>query len=94
MAAKRNVRRSFAGLLIRLIIVLFCLSAWKSPIVFAQAATSPKNDCSAVENPPTLKEIKMISATYSDEAMQKKIEGTVVVCVTVDAQGKVTNASV
>jgi hypothetical protein len=33
----------------------------------------------------------MMSGAYSDDAMQKKVEGTVVVCVTVDAHGEVTN---
>jgi TonB family protein len=33
----------------------------------------------------------MMAGTYSTDAMQKKVEGTVVVCVTVDAHDKVTN---
>jgi TonB family protein len=93
MAARRTIRRSIAGLLFRLMIVMFCLTAWKWPSAMAQDTTGGKNDCSDVENPPTLKAIKIIPGTYSSDAMQKKAEGTVVVCVTVDTQGKVTNVS-
>jgi TonB family protein len=35
----------------------------------------------------------MMSGTYSDDARKKMVEGTVVVCVTVDTYGKVTNVS-
>lgn len=75
MAAQPNIRSSFAGVLFRLIIVIFCLSAWKSPSVMAQDTTA-KKDCNEVEHPPTLKAIKMMAGTYSADAMQKKVEGT------------------
>ena len=93
MDAKPNIRGSFAGVLFRLIVVIFCLSTWKSPTVLAQDSTSRKNDCSAVDHPAALKAVKLMSGAYSDEAMQKKADGKVVVCVTVDGYGKVTNVS-
>ena len=69
------------------------MSAWKLPSVMAQDTSSSKNDCSDAEHPPTLKAIKMMSGTYNDDARKKMVEGTVVVCVTVDTHGKVTNVS-
>jgi TonB family protein len=94
MAARRTIRRSIAGLLIPLIIVMFCLTAWKWPSVMAQdTAAAGKNDCNDVDHPHALKAIKMMAGAYSAEATQKKVEGLVVVCITVDAHGKVTNVS-
>lgn len=93
MAVERNIGRSFAGVFFRLIVVLTSLTSVKSPSVMAQNTTPGKKDCSDVEHPPTLKTIKMMAGTYSADATQKKVEGTVVVCVTVDAHGKVTNVS-
>jgi TonB family protein len=86
MVARRTFRRSVAGLLIRLIIVMFCLAAWNCPIVMAQDTTAAgKNDCNDVDHPPALKAIKMMAGAYSAEATQKTVEGLVVVCITVDA---------
>ena len=93
MAAECTTRRSIADVLFCLIIVIPCMSAWKLPSVMAQDTSSSKNDCSDAEHPPTLKAIKMMSGTYSDDARKKMVEGTVVVCVTVDTYGKVTNVS-
>ena len=36
-----------------------------------------------------LKPIKMVNGTYSEEAIKKSVEGTVVICVTVNADGTV-----
>ena len=93
MAAECTTRRSIADVLFCLIIVIPCMSAWKLPRVMAQDTSSSKNDCSDAEHPPTLKAIKMMSGTYSDDARKKMVEGTVVVCVTVGTYGKVTNVS-
>jgi TonB family protein len=93
VAARRKIRRSIASLLFRLIIVMFCLTAWKWPSAMAQDTTAVKNDCNDVDHPLALKAIKMMAGAYSAEVTQKKIEGLVVVCITVDAHGKVTNIS-
>jgi TonB family protein len=49
-----------------------------------------RNDCAVNEN---LKIKKSISGTYTEEATRKNVEGTVVLCLTVDEHGKVTDVS-
>ena len=93
MAAQRNLLSPFAGVFFRLIIVVCCVNAWKLPRVMAQDTSSSKNDCSDVKHPAILKAIRIMSGTYTDDARKKMVEGTVVVCVTVDGHGNVTNVS-
>ena len=49
-----------------------------------------RNDCAASEN---LKLKKSIPGTYTEEATRKNVEGTVVLCLTIDGHGKVTDVS-
>jgi TonB family protein len=56
----------------------------------AQETTSRQDPCKFTE---ILKATKTVLPTHTDEATKKSIEGTVVVCVTVDAKGKVTDVS-
>jgi TonB family protein len=56
----------------------------------AQQTSSRQDACKFSEN---LKATKTVTGTYTDEASKKGVEGTVVLCVTVDAKGKVTDVS-
>ncbi len=56
--------------------------------VFGQNADSPPK-CPR----QNLKTIKTVFGMYTEEASEKNVEGTVILCVTVDAQGKVTAAT-
>src|ERR1700741_3616757 len=49
-----------------------------------------RNDCAVIEN---LKIKKSVPGTYTEEATRKNAEGTVVLCLTVDGHGKVTDVS-
>jgi len=49
-----------------------------------------RNDCAVSEN---LKIKKSVPGTYTEEATTKNAEGTVVLCLTVDGHGKVTDVS-
>jgi TonB family protein len=65
------------------------LSAAGAPIAFSQEATSPQNACS-IYTP--LKTTKTVAGVYSEEATRKGVEGKVVICVTVNSEGKVATA--
>jgi TonB family protein len=49
---------------------------------------SPPNKCAISQ---LLKPTRTVTGTYTEEATRKGVEGTVVLCVTVDANGTVTN---
>jgi TonB family protein len=49
-----------------------------------------RNDCPVSEN---LKIKKSVQGTYTEEATRKNVEGTAVLCLTVDGHGKVTDVS-
>lgn len=49
-----------------------------------------RNDCAVSEN---LKVKKSVPGTYTEEATTKNAEGTVVLCLTVDGHGKVTDVT-
>ena len=55
----------------------------------SQNTNSPQNECATSEilKPTT----KTLPGTYTEEAEKNNIEGTVVLCLTVDASGKVTD---
>lgn len=57
----------------------------------AQETTSRQDACKIRQN---LKPTKTVPGTYTDEASRKGVEGTVVLCVTVDANGRVTDVTV
>lgn len=57
----------------------------------AQNAKSREDACPVNSS---LKVKKSVRGNYSNEAMKKHVEGTVVMCVTVDANGRVTNVRV
>jgi len=56
--------------------------------ISAQENTSRQDACKISQN---LKPTKTVPGIYTDEAARKGVEGTVVLCVTVDANGRVTN---
>jgi TonB family protein len=69
------------GVVLVLMVVMPCTA-------FCQS-TNPRHEC-PIQN---LKAIKTVFGTYTDEASDKNVEGTVTLCVTVDAQGKVTEVA-
>jgi TonB family protein len=56
----------------------------------AQQATSRQHACTISQN---LRTTKTVTGIYTDEATRKGVEGTVALCVTVDANGRVTDVS-
>jgi len=57
----------------------------------AQETTSRQDACKISQN---LKPTKTVPGTYTDEASRKGVEGTVVLCVAVDANGRVTDVTI
>jgi TonB family protein len=59
------------------------------PLAAVCQSTTPRNEC------PTqnLKTTKTVFGTYTEEASNKNVEGTVTLCATVDGQGKVTEVT-
>jgi TonB family protein len=57
----------------------------------AQETTSRQDPCKISQN---LKPTKTVPGTYTDEASRKGVEGTVVLCVAVDANGRVTDVTI
>jgi TonB family protein len=57
---------------------------------YAQDAASQQNTCRTSDN---LKSTKTVTGTYTEEAAKKNVEGTVVLCVTVDGNGRVTDVN-
>ena len=66
--------------------VVGVLTAAVAAVAFAQEPTIPQDLCKMDIH---LKPIKMVNGTYSEEAIKKSVEGTVVICVTVNADGTV-----
>jgi TonB family protein len=72
------------------IFATFALNVTKPQVVLCQNANSPRNECAVSEN---LKPTKTVSGAYTEEASKKNVEGTVVLCVTVDGHGRVIDVS-
>jgi TonB family protein len=75
---------------------LFGAFAVSALIVIAPANTAARETTSrqdACRISQTLKPTKTVAGTYTDEATRKGVEGTVVLCVIVDAKGRVTDVS-
>ena len=68
--------------------VIGALTTAGTVCAFAQDATAPQEQCKIDIH---LKPIKMVDGKYSEEAIKKSIEGTVDMCVTVNAEGKVAD---
>lgn len=66
------------------------LNATKAQVTVSQDTNSRRNGCAISD---TLKPTKTLSGTYTEEATKKNVEGTVVLCATVDGHGKVTDVS-
>ena len=81
----RLVRRATA-----LTAAVFFLSICNSGVAICQNEQDRRNECAINDN---LKILKSPPGTYSEEATRKNVEGTVILCVTVDGQGKVTDVS-
>ncbi len=83
------------GLLSPFIRSLLCVASAVSTLTViepvaacAQDSTSRQNACRISD---TLKTTKTVPGTYTEEATRKNVEGTVVLCVTVDGNGRVTD---
>jgi TonB family protein len=68
------------------IFATFALNVIKPQVALGQNADPQRNGCSFSE---ILKPTKTVFGTYTEEATKKNVEGTVVVCVTVDGHGRV-----
>ena len=68
------------------IFATFALNVIQPQVALGQNADSQRNECVPSE---ILKPTKTVSGTYTEEATKKNVEGTVVVCVTVDGHGRV-----
>lgn len=68
----------------------FALSVINSHVALCQNANFQRNECAVSEN---LKPTKTVTGTYTEEATKKNVEGKVVLCVTVDGHGRVTDVS-
>lgn len=62
----------------------------KPQVTVSRDTNSQRNRCAISEN---LKPTKTSVGTYTEEATNKNVEGTVVLCATVDEHGKVTDVS-
>src|SRR5882762_352904 len=60
----------------------------------AQEANVQQNSCKLDPKTPPPKLIKTVTGIYSEEAMLKDVKGTVVLCVTVDKSGRVSDAKI
>jgi TonB family protein len=78
--------RSFAGLAV----TTFVLSVANPQAALCQDAIFRQNRCALSEN---LKPTKTVHGRYTEEAAKNNAEGTVVLCVTVDEDGEVTDVS-
>jgi TonB family protein len=81
----RFVRRALP-----LAIAVIVLSMVNPCSALCQNDQGQRNDCAVSES---LKTIKTVPGTYTEEATRKNVEGTVVLCATVNGQGKVTQVS-
>jgi TonB family protein len=75
---------------IGLAIAIFALTIAKPEAALGQIADSRQNRCAITES---LKPTKTFPGTYTEEATKKNAEGIVVLCVTVDGHGNVTDVS-
>ena len=73
-----------------LAMTMFILSMACPGSALCQNDQGHRNDCAVSEN---LKIKKSVPGTYTEEAITKNAEGTVVLCLTVDGHGKVTDVS-
>jgi TonB family protein len=72
------------------IFAAFALNVIQPQVALSQNANSQRNECAKGEN---LKPTKTVTGTYTEEAARKNVEGTVVLCVTVDGHGSVIAVS-
>jgi TonB family protein len=75
----------FRTVIVRASVASLLTTVWTA-VAFAQDATAAPNVCNV---DPQLKPIKTVVGQYSEEATKNGVEGRVVVCVTVNAEGKV-----
>jgi TonB family protein len=75
---------------ITLAVAVFALSICNSGVAFCQNERGRRNECTINDN---LKVLKSLEGTYTEGATRKNVEGTVILCVTVDGQGKVTDVN-
>ena len=68
----------------------FTLNVIKPPVALCQNVNSQRNECAISEN---LKPTKTVTGTYTEGAARKNVEGTVLLCVTVDGHGRVIDVS-
>src|SRR5271165_5390765 len=73
-----------------LAMTLFLLGMANPRSALCQNDQGHRNDCAVSEN---LKIKKSVPGTYTEEATTKNAEGTVVLCLTVDGHGMVTDVS-
>jgi TonB family protein len=85
-----GIPTSFIGAIVCIIVAAFAPSVTKSKIILRQDAGAQRNKCAISE---TLKPTKTVQGTYTKEATNKNVEGAVVLCVTVDAHGRVTDVT-
>jgi len=78
----------FARRALTLAITVFVLSMANPRSALCQNDQGQRNDCAVGES---LKTIKTVPGTYTEEATRKNVEGTVVLCAIVNGQGKVTH---
>ena len=69
---------------------VIALNVIKPRVAPCQNANSQRNECASRE---ILKPTKTVTGTYTEEATKKNVEGTVILCVTVDKRGRVTDVS-
>jgi TonB family protein len=75
---------------ILIIFAVIALNVIKPQVTLCQNASSQRNECAISE---ILKPTKTVTGTYTEEATKKNVEGTVILCVTVDGRGRVTDVS-
>ncbi len=73
-----------------LAMTMFVLGMANPRSAFCQHDQGQRNDCAVSE---ILNIKKSVAGTYTEEATRKNAEGTVVLCLTVDGHGKVTDVS-
>lgn len=80
----------FMRAILRLASAVLALAVFETVTACAQDTTPQQNACRINDQ---LKTTKTVPGTYTDEAFRKGIEGTVVLCVTVDENGRVTDVN-
>jgi TonB family protein len=73
---------------ILIIFAVIAVNVIKPQVALCQNASSQRNECAISE---ILKPTKTVTGTYTEEATKKNVEGTVILCVTVDGRGRVTD---